>query len=59
MNFSLKLDIEGQLSTDEEDIVAAFIDGELRGLGKVQLLPTFPPLGTQYRVFATVWQRYR
>jgi hypothetical protein len=55
MNFALQLDIEGQLSTDEEDLVAAFIDGELRGLGKLQLLPTLPPLGTQYRVFMTVY----
>ena len=55
MNFSLKLDIEGQLSTDEEDIVAAFIDGELRGTAKLQLLPTLPPLGTQYMAFLTVY----
>ncbi len=55
MNFALQLDVESQLSTDEEDIVAAFIDGELRGLGKLQLLPTLPPLGTQYRVFMTVY----
>ena len=55
MNFTLKLDIEGTLSTDEEDILAAFIDGELRGLAKVQLLPTLPPVGTQYRVFMTVF----
>ncbi|MFM8371457.1 MAG: Ig-like domain-containing protein, partial [Bacteroidota bacterium] len=55
MNFTLKLDIEGTLSTDEEDILAAFIDGELRGLAKVQLLPTLPPVGTQYRVFLTVF----
>ncbi|MFN5236832.1 MAG: LamG-like jellyroll fold domain-containing protein, partial [Bacteroidota bacterium] len=55
MNFTLKLDIEGTLSTDEEDILAAFIDGELRGLAKLQLLPTLPPVGTQYRVFLTVF----
>ena len=55
MNFVAKLDIEGQLSTDEEDIVAAFIDGELRGTAKLQLLPTLPPLGTQYMAFLTVY----
>jgi hypothetical protein len=55
MNFSLKLDVEGTLSTDEEDIVAAFIDGEIRGTAKVQLLPTLPPLGTQYMAFLTVY----
>jgi hypothetical protein len=55
MNFSLKLDVEGTLSTDEQDIVAAFIDGELRGTARVQLLPTLPPLGTQYMAFLTVY----
>ena len=55
MNYSLKLNIEGQLSTDEEDIVAAFIDGQLRGTAKVKLLPTLPPLGTQYMVFLNVY----
>ncbi|MEI6410597.1 MAG: LamG domain-containing protein, partial [Bacteroidota bacterium] len=55
MNFAVKLNIEGTLSTDEEDIVAAFIDGEVRGTAKVQLLPTLPPLGTQYMAFLTVY----
>jgi hypothetical protein len=55
MNFAVKLNIEGTLSKDEEDIVAAFIDGEVRGTAKVQLLPTLPPLGTQYMAFLTVY----
>jgi len=55
MNMTARLDVEGALSTDEEDILAAFIDGELRGLAKVQLLPTLPPVGTQYRVFLTIF----
>ncbi len=55
MNMTARLDIEGTLSTDEEDILAAFIDGELRGLAKLQLLPTLPPAGTQYRVFMTIF----
>ena len=55
MNMTARLDIEGTLSTDEEDILAAFIDGELRGLAKLQLLPTLPPAGTQYRVFLTIF----
>jgi len=55
MNFTAKLNIEGVLSTDEEDIVAAFIDGELRGTAKLKLLPTLPPQGTQYMAFLTVY----
>jgi len=55
MNFTAKLNIEGTLSTDGEDIVAAFIDGQLRGTAKVKLLPTLPPAGTQYMAFLTVY----
>lgn len=36
MNMTLQLDIEGEFSTDKEDIVAAFINNECRGLAKVQ-----------------------
>ncbi|MEI6411710.1 MAG: LamG-like jellyroll fold domain-containing protein, partial [Bacteroidota bacterium] len=55
MNFAVKLNIEGDLSKDEEDIVAAFIDGEVRGTAKVQFLPILPPIGTQYMAFLTVY----
>jgi hypothetical protein len=39
MNLVLQLDIEGTLSTDGEDIVAAYIDNELRGRSRVQYEP--------------------
>ncbi|MDX2134923.1 MAG: LamG domain-containing protein, partial [Saprospiraceae bacterium] len=39
MSLVLKLDIEGVFSTDVEDIVAAYIDGELRGRTHVQYVP--------------------
>jgi hypothetical protein len=55
MNFAVKLNIEGEVSNDEEDIIVAFIDGEVRGTAKVQLLPTLPPVGTQYMAFLTVY----
>lgn len=55
MNLTVKLNIEGTLSSDEEDIVAAFIDGELRGTAKVRHLPTLPPAGTQYMAFLTIY----
>ena len=34
MNMVVNLDIEGDLSTDKEDIVGAYVDGELRVLPK-------------------------
>jgi hypothetical protein len=39
MNMVLELDIQGTVSTDYEDIAAAFIDGELRGRARVIYLP--------------------
>lgn len=39
MNFTLALNIEGQLSEDEQDLVGAYVDGELRGVGKLQYNP--------------------
>ena len=39
MGMVLKVNIEGAFSTDPEDIVAAFIDDELRGLANVQYFP--------------------
>ncbi|MGK0315848.1 MAG: hypothetical protein ACI86M_002080 [Saprospiraceae bacterium] len=36
MNLTVNLDIEGTLSADREDIVAAFINDELRGLAYVE-----------------------
>jgi len=39
MNMVLELDIQGTVSTDYEDIAAAFIDGELRGRARVIYIP--------------------
>ncbi|TNE59824.1 MAG: T9SS type A sorting domain-containing protein [Bacteroidetes bacterium] len=39
MNLVLELDVEGSVSSDEEDIVAAYIDNELRGRAFVQYVP--------------------
>jgi len=51
MTFQVKLDIEGEVSADEADIVAAFIDGELRGRANVEWVPEFG----DYRAFLTVY----
>lgn len=50
MNYILKLNIEGTLSTDTEDIVGAYVDGELRGVSKVQYKP-----GLGYVAFLTAY----
>jgi hypothetical protein len=36
MNMTLELDVEGTLSTDQLDIVGAFVDGQLRGMAYIQ-----------------------
>ncbi|MCB9333274.1 MAG: T9SS type A sorting domain-containing protein [Lewinellaceae bacterium] len=51
MTFQVQLDIEGAVSADEADIVAAFIDGELRGKANVEYVPAF----NDYRAFLTVY----
>ncbi len=38
MNMTVRLDIEGTVSNDVEDIVAAYVGTELRGVGKIQYL---------------------
>ncbi|MCF8247141.1 MAG: T9SS type A sorting domain-containing protein [Saprospiraceae bacterium] len=51
MNFTVELDIEGDLSEDKQDIVAAFVDGELRGKAYIQHVPgvnTFEAFLTVY-----------
>jgi len=56
MNLTVELNIEGTLSSDEEDIVAAFIGGELRGTAKIRHLPTLPgTVANKYRAFLTVY----
>ncbi|TVR82559.1 MAG: T9SS C-terminal target domain-containing protein, partial [Saprospirales bacterium] len=51
MNFTLELNIEGELSTDRLDHIGAFVDGELRGLGYVQYNVGLD----KYLVFLTVY----
>lgn len=50
MNYILKLNIEGSLSTDTEDMVGAYVNGALRGVSKVQYKP-----GLGYVAFLTVY----
>ena len=51
MNMTLELNIEGTVSGDGMDIVAAFVGRELRGLGKVQYSPELK----KHLVFLTVY----
>ncbi len=51
MNLTLQLNIEGVLSNDKLDVVGAFIDGKLRGIGKVQYSRDL----NKYLVFLTVY----
>ncbi len=53
-NFTLQLDIEGEVSTDLEDIVAAFVGGELRGVSKLKFVNLPGPI-TKYEAFMTVY----
>ncbi|NOT38307.1 MAG: T9SS type A sorting domain-containing protein [Saprospiraceae bacterium] len=50
MNFIVELDIEGDLSADVEDIVGAYVGGELRGVAKLKYKP-----GIGYLAFLTVY----
>ncbi len=50
-NFTVQLDLEGTVSTDIEDIVAAFVGGELRGTAKLQYVPATD----KYTAFMTVY----
>ncbi len=51
MNFTLELNIQGDVSEDDMDIVAAFIDGELRGKAYVEYVPSLD----RYEAFLTVY----
>jgi hypothetical protein len=51
MNMTLQLDIEGVFSADRQDIVGAFINGECRGLTKMQYEPTLK----KWLAFLTVY----
>lgn len=52
MNFSLQLNIEGDVTADNQDIVGAFIDGELRGMAYVEYVPAVD----LYEAFLTVYR---
>ena len=51
MNFSVELNIQGSLSDDKMDIVAAYIDGELRGKSYVEYVAALD----RYEAFLTVY----
>ncbi len=51
MSMALKVNIEGVFSADQEDMVAAFIDNELRGRVNVQYIP----LLDEYQAYLTVY----
>lgn len=53
MSFTVELDIEGEISNDENDIVAAFIDGELRGIAHVEYEAA--PTIERYLAYLTVY----
>jgi hypothetical protein len=51
MNYTVELNIEGTLSTDREDIVGAYVNGQLRGIAKVQ----YNTVLDKYLAFLTVY----
>jgi len=51
MNMVLELNIQGQVSTDIEDIVAAYIGDELRGRASVE----YAPAANKYLAYLTVF----
>lgn len=51
MNFTVELDIKGDLSEDKFDIVGAFIDDELRGMAYVEYIESVDA----YQAFLTVY----
>ena len=51
MNLVLEVNVEGETSTDVEDIVAAYIDGELRGRAHVEYVPQVD----KYLAYLTVY----
>ncbi|MEM9836499.1 MAG: LamG-like jellyroll fold domain-containing protein [Bacteroidota bacterium] len=57
MNLTVELDIEGTLSEDRVDIIAAFVDDELRGLANIQYNEVLAsdPNGNPYLAFLTVY----
>lgn len=51
MNMVVDLDIEGDLSEDKQDIVGAYVDGELRGIAKIRFNASF----NNYVAYLTVY----
>ncbi|MFN4254123.1 MAG: LamG-like jellyroll fold domain-containing protein [Saprospiraceae bacterium] len=51
MNLTVQLDMEGTLTDDIEDIVAAYVGGEVRGVAKVEHVPAVD----KYIAFLTVY----
>ncbi|MEK7257388.1 MAG: Ig-like domain-containing protein, partial [Bacteroidota bacterium] len=51
MNFTVELDIEGELSEDNMDIVAALVGNEIRGVAHVE----YEPAVDKYLAFLTVY----
>jgi hypothetical protein len=51
MNMVLQLNIQGQLSTDEEDIVVAYVNDTLVGRARVQYVPQL----NKYLAYLTVY----
>ena len=51
MNFIVQLNIEGTLSIDENDIVGAYVDGQLRGIAKIEYQAPI----NKYIAFLTVY----
>ena len=50
MNMIVRLNIEGTLSLDVNDLVGAYVDGQLRGVARVEFKQ-----GLGYMVFLTVY----
>lgn len=56
MTFTGQLDIRGEMSEDEYDMVAAFVDDELRGVGTVQYSAELDNIGEHpYLIFMTLY----
>ncbi|MEO9476297.1 MAG: LamG-like jellyroll fold domain-containing protein [Cyclobacteriaceae bacterium] len=57
MTFTGQLDIRGELSADEYDIVAAYVGSELRGVGHVQYAPELENIPDEhpYLLFMTLY----
>lgn len=55
MGLTVELNIEGELSADTEDRIAAFVDGELRGIARIERFEELGSTENQYIAFLTVY----